>query len=80
MCLLTAVDRVSFTESALEAYEDAEELTLTIRLNRTFSDLHDVIVTVRTRDLMVMDSAKGLSCLNYVCESGSCYISNVWVH
>lgn len=80
MCLLTAVDRVSFTESALEAYEDAEELTLTIRLNRTLSDLHDVIVTVRTRDLMVMDSAKGLSCLNYVCKSGSCHISNVWVH
>lgn len=69
MCPLTSVDRVSFTESALEAYEDEEVLKLTLTLTRPSSELHDVIVTVRTRDLMIMDSAKGLLCVIYGCKS-----------
>lgn len=61
MCLLTAVDRVSFTESALEAFEDEEVLRVTLTLDRRSTQLHDVNVTVKTRDLTIMDSAKGLA-------------------
>lgn len=74
--------RVSFTESALDAYEDEEVLKLTLTLTRPSSELHDIIVTLRTRDLMIMDSAKGLLCVIYVCKSEHCihlnFIQLVW--
>ena len=63
MLSLIAVDRVSFLQSCYEAYESNGMLELMLTLERSTDTSRDVSVRVMTRDLTMIDSAIGLTCL-----------------
>ena len=53
------MDRVSFSTDYIKVNESAGTLELTVILERPPNLIRDVVVTVKTRDLMDSTSAKG---------------------
>ena len=55
------MDNVTFSESSFEAYEGDGELKVMLTLQRSTDSLHNVSVQIRTRDLIGVDTAQGVT-------------------
>ena len=54
------MDRISFSVSSFEAYENDGMLGIILVRQQSTNLLHNISVRVRTRDLVTVDSAQGV--------------------